>query len=188
MAAPVTFVLDVVGIEALVDDIAGMRKRLRNPRPAYSAMANLLERHVRATFVSQGARLGFKWKPLAASTVQARANRWGHYRKSPAFRAGPRSPILTWTGRLRKSFRRGHPEHVRQVSASGLTWGSSVPYGRFHDSPAPRVGHLPRRQILGFSSQFQEREILVRPMQLWVQGVPAGAIETVITPRLGLGL
>ncbi len=63
-----------------------------------------------------------------------------------------------------------------------------MPYAIYHDSPKPRMGPLPRRQILGFANPIQEREILVRPIQLWIQGVPPGAIETVIGGRIGVGL
>jgi len=187
MAGPVTLSIDISGIEGKVDEIGGIRSRLKNPMPAWLATANLLEKHVGGVFASQGARGGSLWKPLAASTVKARTKRWGYYRRPPAFSAGPTSPVLTWSGRLRRSFRRGGAGHVRHISASGLTWGSSVRYGIFHDSPGPRTGHLPRRAILAFGSIFQEREILVRPLQLYLQGVPAGAIETVVGSRIGVG-
>lgn len=187
MAAPVTLSIDVHGIEPLVKNIGGMRRRLRNPAPAYRVTANLLEKHVAAVFQSQGARLGLGWKALAPSTVKARKRRWGYYRQVPRFRAGPTRPILTWSGRLRWSFRRGKPGHLRQVSASGLTWGSSVPYGGYHDSAGPRRGSLPRRAILDFQNEFQEREILVRPFQLYLQGVPPGAIQATVGARIGVG-
>ena len=187
MAAPVTLSIETLGIEALVKEIGGIEARLKNPTPAYRATANLLERHVASVFATQGARGGTLWKRLAPSTVKARTRRWGYYRKTPKLGAGPTSPILTWSARLRNSFARGGAGHIRRLSVAGLTWGSSVRYGIFHDSPGPRTGNLPRRAILTFSSPFQEREILVRPLQLYLQGVPAGAIETVIGARIGLG-
>ena len=187
MAAPVALSIDILGDEALVNSIGGIMARLRNPVPAYRATANLLEKHVAGVFRSQGGRLGITWKPLAASTVKARTQRWGYYRRPPQFSAGAVGPILTWTGRLRRSFGRGGSGHIRLVSVSGLTWGSSVPYGAYHDSPGPRRGTLPRRAILEFRSTFQEREVVVRPLQLYLQGVPAGAIETVIGARIGVG-
>lgn len=187
MAAPVTLSIDITGIEGKVKEIGGIRKRLANPTPAWRASANLLEKHVRGVFSSQGVRGGSLWRRLAPSTVKARTRGWGYYRRPAAFGAGPTSPILTWSGRLRKSFTRGGAGHIRRLSVSGLTWGSSIPYGIFHDSPGPRTGSLPRRPILSFLSIFQEREILVRPLQLYLQGVPIGAIETVIGARIGVG-
>lgn len=187
MAAPVTLTIAITGIEAKVNEIGGIRKRLANPTPAWRASANLLEKHVKGIFSSQGARAGKAWRKLAASTVEARTRGWGYYRRPPAFSAGPRSPILTWSGRLRRSFTRGGTGHIRTLSVSGLTWGSSIPYGIFHDSPGLRAGNLPRRPILTFLTRFQEREILVRPLQLYLQGVPVGAIETVVGSRIGVG-
>ena len=141
MAAPVQFSISISGIKGKVDEIGGIRKRLADPRPAWRASANLLEKHVAAVFSSEGRRGGRKWKRLAPSTVEARTKGWGYYRRPPAFNAGPRSPILTWSGRLRKSFKRGGTGHIRQLSVSGLIWGSSNRYGAFHDSPAPRRGN-----------------------------------------------
>ncbi len=188
MALPVGLTIDVAGDEALSKKIGGILDRLRRPLPAYVATANLLEKHVRAVFQTQGKRLGRGWKKLAPSTVKARTKRWGYYRrKAPSFGASGASPILTWSGNLRLSFARGGAGHIRQVSQSGLIWGSSVRYGRFHDSPGPRAGRLPRRAILDFVTQFQKREILVRPLQLWIQGVPPGSIETVVGARIGVG-
>ncbi len=187
MAAPVTLSIDILGIEPKVKEIAGIRERLANPMPAWRATANLLEKHVAGVFSTQGVRGGSLWKRLAPSTVKARRKGWGYYRRPAGFNAGPTKPILTWTGRLRESFGRGGGSHIRHVSVSGLIWGSRVRYGIFHDSPGPRVGRLPRRSILSFVSIFQEREILVRPLQLYLQGVPAGAIETVIGARIGVG-
>jgi hypothetical protein len=38
---------------------------------------------------------------------------------------------------------------------------------------------------LVFRDAFQARELLFQPARLWVQGVPAGAIRTVMLARLG---
>lgn len=187
MAAPVTLTIDITGIEGKVKEIGGIRKRLANPTPAWRASANLLEKHVESVLSSQGVRGGSLWRKLAASTIEARSRRWGYYRRPAAFNAGPTSPVLTWSGRLRRSFTRGGFQHIRTLSVSGLIWGSRVPYGIFHDSPGPRTGSLPQRPILSFLSIFQQREILVRPLQLYLQGVPVGAIETVVGARIGVG-
>ncbi len=187
MAVPTTLSINISGIEAKVAEIGGIRKRLANPTPAWRASANLLEKHVATVFSSEGVRGGARWRRLAPATVKARTRGWGYYRRPPTAGAGATSPILGWTGRLRKSFARGGRQHIRHIAVSGLTWGSTVRYGIFHDSPGPRTGKLPRRAILKFSSIFQQREILVRPLQLYLQGVPAGAIETVVGSRIGVG-
>lgn len=187
MARPVQLTIQALGIDAARAEIGGIRRRLRNPTRAYRVTANLLEKHVDAVFKSQGARHGFKWKALAASTVLAREKRWGYYRGRRAAGVGASGPILVYRATLRRSFTRRGEGHLRAVSVSGLIWGSSNPYGGFHDAPGPRTGNLPRRAILRFRNQFQKREILVRPLQLYLQGVPPGAAETLIGARIGVG-
>ena len=177
--------ISISGLQPVLDRLAGLEERLARPEPALEVVADLLEAHVARTFGTQGRWLGAGWAPLAASTVKARARRWGTYRQAPTGGAGPTGPILVWTGRLRGSFQRGSSEHVRLVSSSSLTWGSSVPYGRYHQAGGAR---LPRRAMLAFRDDWQLRELVFQPLRLWLQGVPAGAIKTVMLPRLGLGL
>ena len=53
-------------------------------------------------FDSQGSEMGMRWKPLAPSTLAARAKMSGYYANPPV----ERNKILVWTGRLRKGFRK----------------------------------------------------------------------------------
>lgn len=172
------------GHQQVLQAIAGLEERLARPEPVLEVIADLLEAHVAAQFAGEGSRGASPWAPLAPSTVQARTRRWGYYRQAPSFGAAGARPILTWTGRLRRSFSRTGAGHVRQVSASGLTWGSSVPYGRFHQRGGRR---LPRRPPVDFRDPFQKREFVFQPFRLWLQGVPVGAIASVMQARLGLG-
>ena len=182
MGAPVAVSLQTAGFGAVLDRLAGLESRLASPEPALEIVADLLEAHVAKTFDTEGAEAGARWAPLAASTVRARTRRTGYYRLAPSMGAGPTGPILTWTGRGRRSFARGGTGHVRQISASGLTWGSTVDYLRFHQFGARR------RVILGFRDAFQQRELVFQPLRLWLQGVPAGAIRTVMGARTGLAI
>ena len=183
MSAPVGVSFALSGFEPLLERLAGLEARFANPEPALEIVADLLEAHVAKTFDSQGAEAGAPWQPLAASTVRMRARRTGYYRLSPSMGAGSTGPILTWTGRGRRSFARGGAGHVRMVSASGLVWGSTVDYLRYHQHGG---GRLPRRVVLGFRDAFQQRELVFQPLRLWLQGVPAGAIRTVMQARTGL--
>lgn len=182
MAVP--FTLQVSGFEPILDKIAGLEARLRDPVPAFEISAELLEAHVARTWASQGAFAGHPWPPLANRTVHLRQRRLGYYRRAPAGGAGPRGPILVWTGRSRASFRQGSPDHLRRISSTEMVWGSSVPWLRYHQSDRPRT-RLPRRPVLAFKDQFQLRELIFQPLRLWVQGVPAGAIRTVMLARTG---
>ena len=54
---------------------------------------------------------------------------------------------------------------MRQISASGLTWGSTVDYLRYHQHGG---GRLPRRAVLAFRDAFQQRELVFQPLRLWL--------------------
>ena len=181
---PVRLGAQLEGLDEIVERIAGLESRAADPQPALEVVANLLELHVQRTFATEGAHSGHPWPPLGESTVRARTRRWGYYRRwAPTAGAGGIGPILTWHGRLARSFARGGVAHIRLVSPSGLTWGSGVVYGIYHQSSRPRT-RLPRRAPIAFRDDFQQREILFQPVRLWLQGVPAGAIESTLRARL----
>ena len=177
--------LSLDGVDQVIATFGGMADRLAHPEPAFAIIADNLELHVAQQFATQGERVGQPWAPLAASTVRARTQRWGYYRRPPTGNAGPGSPILRWTGDLAASFRQGSPLHIRTITPTSLTWGSADPKAIYHQSTLPRR-RLPRRPPIAFASEFQEREIAFTPLRLWLQGVPAGAIATVTRARLGL--
>lgn len=176
--------MQLSGAQEVLRAVAGLEQRLAHPEPVLELIADLLEAHVALQFQGEGVRGAKTWVPLKPRTVQARERRWGYYRRPPAFGASGAHPILTWSGRLRRSFQRGQPGNVRVVSPSGLTWGSTVPYGRFHQRGGRR---LPRRPPVDFRDPFQKREFVFQPFRLWLQGVPVGAIASVMQARLGLG-
>ena len=181
---PVRLGATLNGVDEILERIAGLEARARDLRPALEITANLLELHVARTFATEGAASGHPWPPLAESTVRARTKRWGYYRHwAPMAGASGAGPILQWHGRLSRSFRRGGVAHIRVVSPSGLTWGSGVAYGIYHQSTRPR-SRLPRRAPIAFRDDFQRREIVFQPVRLWLQGVPPGAIEPTLRSRL----
>ena len=183
MTVPIA--IEVTGVEEVVERIGGIADRVGKLRPAFEVVADLLEGHVAKTFATQGSRIGQAWQALAVSTVRARTNRTGYYGLRGPSGAGPAGPVLQWSGRLLRSFRRGGVAHFRRVSDTGLIWGSGVRYGVFHQSKAPR-SRLPRRPMLGFRDEFQRREVLFQPIRMYLQGVEPGAIRAVMGPRLGL--
>lgn len=78
---------------------------------------------------------GTPWPALAESTVK----RKGHSR------------ILVDTTLLSESvINPEHPQHVREVLDTGLTFGTAVPYGIFHQQGGPK---LPRREFLGMNEE-----------------------------------
>jgi hypothetical protein len=170
-----TAAVEVSGVPATVERIAGIEARAADCSPALAVVADLLEAQVDRAFTSRGASIGRPWPPLAASTLKARARRWGYYgRVAPR---GATTIPLDWSGRLRTGFAQGSGDHVRQIGATTLRWGSLVPY----------AGYLqPRFPMLGFRDVNQANAILREPVRLWVQGVPAGALATVARARAGL--
>lgn len=185
---PIQVSISVSGVADVLTEIGGLESRLADLSPAFEIIGDLLEAHVARQFETEGQWGGTPWAPLALATQRMRATHTGSYRAGGALLAGgPTGPILTWTGRLRLSFTRGSGEHVRTITAEGLSWGSRVPYAGYHQSPLPRL-RLPRRPIVAFRDAFQEREIAFQPLRLHLQGVPPGAIRSVMSARTGLGV
>lgn len=176
MGVSVNIEVSGFGLQETLKRIGALQERLNNPEPGLELVADALEAHAAAMFATQGARAGTRWAPLKWRTVQARAKRWGYYRQQPTDGAGPATPVLVWTGRLRGSYRRGSPFHVREVSSSGLVWGTSLDYAGYH----------PDRPVLAFADDFQKRELVFQPFRLWLQGAEPGAIRTVMASRTGL--
>lgn len=167
--------ISVSGLEPVLARIGGLAERAHDFSPALAIVADLLSKQTDQAFDTRGASLGAAWIPLAAATLQARARRWGYYgRVSPR---GATTIPLDWSGRLRLGFQPGSPEHVRRITPTSLTWGTRVPYA----APQQR-----RRAMVDQRGGFERRKIVIEPLRLWLQGVPAGAIATVAAARTGL--
>lgn len=168
----------VTGLRQVRERLLGLEERARDFTPALEIVAELLERAAVRQFETQGQWAGTPWAPLAASTVRARERRWGYYRQPPNGVAGGAFPVLLWTSRLLGGFQRESGEHIRQITADALRWGNAVPYAKYLQ---------PRRPMIAFRNSFATRMVVLEPLRLWMQGVPAGAIRTVALARTGLG-
>ena len=82
--------------------------------------APTLQTYVQANIESEGGEFGVVWPPLAEATIKDRIRR--------GYGAGP---MLQREGTLFDSFAEGDANHVQEVSAEEMTWGSSVPYSLF---------------------------------------------------------
>ena len=103
-----------------------------------------------------------KWSPLAASTLKARANRWGYYKNAPA------SPsVLRWTGRLQSDRTK-----VINDKLGSLTF--NAPYAVYHQEWSNK---LPRRAMIDIDNQSAAD--MVRALQskinkdIWISGLQA---------------
>jgi len=92
-------------------------------------------------------RYGFsKWKPLKPATIRDRI-RQGY----------GASPILQRTKRLYNSIvKKSHGENISIVRGGTGYFGTSVPYGIYHQSYKPRK-KLPRRQFVGVSEKMNRQ-------------------------------
>jgi len=91
---------------------------LQNWAPAFALIAeDVLEPYWMRSFESEGASEGIKWEKLAPSTLRGR----------------PNTPILQVTGEMMRSGQRGGPNHVENITALKLTWGSADPKALFHE-------------------------------------------------------
>lgn len=91
----------------------------------------MLERATLERFATEGAYGGEKWAPLAPSTLA---------------RKDPGKGILVDSGRLRASLtQETAPDSIRALLPQSLHWGSSVPYGVFHQKGTSR---MPQRRVV----------------------------------------
>lgn len=75
------------------------------------------------------------WQELADSTIKAREEEG----------ETPPMPILHKTGDMEASMGRGHPNHVLEITDSGIIEGTADPKARFHQDGSER---MPARPIL----------------------------------------
>ena len=83
--------------------------------------APVLQASVQENIQTEGSKLDTFWPPLSPATVKDRI-RLGY---------GGDHPMLQRTRALIDSFATGDPNHVEEVSAEEMTWGSSLPYSLF---------------------------------------------------------
>ncbi len=164
--------LQIRGVNELLKLARDMGRRVRNPRPAFEVMANLLELQVAKQFKTAGRRTRQPWRALAPSTVAARVRRTGYYRQASGTRVG----ILQWTGDLRRSWARGGRGHIRRIRATGLQWGSENPKAGYHQRT---------RAMLAFTDR-QRDLITVEPIRQWIAGTRDDVIFQRIRSRAAL--
>jgi hypothetical protein len=98
--AEVTFKLDNKEFMAKIDRMSTVFKSYKQPLD--SAGADLVQYFSSDVMNAQGTETGGAWKPLSASTIEARAMRQGYYANDPV----ETGKILIWTGRLRAGFQK----------------------------------------------------------------------------------
>lgn len=142
-------VLEVLGDVELARKLVRFAGRANNVRPVLESLAHDFLSIERAQFKSEGARGSGGWAPLAPSTVAKR---------------GSAHPILFETGALYDSLTKpGNKGAVRNITADGMTVGTTVPYARFHQHG---TGRMPRRRPVEFTEA--DRRAWVKAIQRFI--------------------
>lgn len=130
----INITVEMPGMDNVIMKLNDMWRRTFNLSEPLRQAGSLMLYSTAQNFTEQG-RPDF-WAPLAVSTIKRKA------------RQGLNPNILQATGALLGSIT------FKELSMS-LAVGTSIPYGKFHQSSLPRKSKLPRRQFL----RFQEQDI-----------------------------
>ncbi len=129
--------ITALGETLLNRDLLRFQANLEVPVIALQDLATMLRAITERQFDTEGANSG-GWTPLAASTVAYKA------------RHGLDPHILQATGRLKDALtRKFDPEHTETLSADSLRFGTTVPYGIFHQTGTSR---MPKRPPLALTA------------------------------------
>ena len=112
--------------------------KIHDLAPYWATVTVLLQSLVKEQFDTEGGRTG-GWAPLSPSYAADKARRFGA------------QPILVATGKLRDSLV-GGSAISRQVGNESLEFGTSVPYGIYHQKGTQ---NMPQRKILDLNSDDQ---------------------------------
>ncbi len=121
-------------------------------RPTLNVIGIGYRKEVNLIFDKQQPRAeGLRWKPLSEAYAIQKAKDF------------PGAPILVRYGTLKESMTiKGAKGNISIISKTSATFGTSVPYGIYHDSDKPRNSNLPRRN---FSEPSDRRRAI------WVEQV-----------------
>lgn len=115
--------LEVFGEVQLSRELLRVADNVDDMTPAFDEIHDMLLDASQQQFSSEGGRFSGGWRPLAPSTVAAKA------------RGGFDPRILHRTLRLRNSLTQaGHADHIYTTTPDEMFTGSSVPYGPPHQS------------------------------------------------------
>ncbi len=149
------FRLEVAG-ESLMDrGIGRFADGVSDYRPIWPVIEDDFYAHMAERFKSEGAKGGGeRWQELSAEYAGWKEARF------------PGKPILQRSGDLMRSLTSGNdPNAVKREERRTLTLGSKVPYGIYHQSPAPRR-RLPRRPPMLVDAAFKRG--VMRHLQAYV--------------------
>lgn len=115
--------------------------------PYWIMVQGLLRQVIGEQFTTEGGRTG-GWAPLSARYALDKARRFGS------------QPILVASGALRRSLMGGSGQISQQEGNETLRFGTSVPYGVFHQTGTSR---MPQRRILDLTND--DRRTMMKLLQ-----------------------
>jgi phage gpG-like protein len=125
---PATVEVQVFGEPVIRRRLLRVEHNLLDASEAFARIARILEDAVRKNYYTAGQASGPRWPGLRPATI-ARKRRLGLDLR-----------ILRATHRLMDSLlERTDDEHVEDIGPDSLLWGSTVPYGVYHQSRRPRT-------------------------------------------------
>ena len=129
------FAVTVDGVQQSTRAFQTLNESISDFRPVWPEIHMYFLRGTIEQFESLGARGGQRWEPLSA-----RYAKW----KAQAY---PGKPILVRTERLKRSLSVGgsEPDQIKDFQEMSATFGTRVPYARFHQRGTRR---MPARPVL----------------------------------------
>ncbi len=146
--------IEVFGDRQISRGFTAVAARLKDARASWHRIVDQLVEAERRQFDSEGGYASGGWTPLAPSTRAAKQA------------LGLDNGILNRTGRLRESLAvRGGRDQTLELHPSWMVFGSTVPYGRFHQAGSG----VPQRKP--FELTDGDKREMVRTLQKQVLGI-----------------
>lgn len=139
---PIGFISYKIENDVIVSDqLARAREVVSDMRPLFKEISRLMRQSRKAIFKLKG--------PGQYPDFQGKKGESGKtpYQDFKIKKYGFAYPLLKATGRLEKSITEIGGENISIITANSLTFGTTVPYGVFHQSDAPR-SKIPLRKFL----------------------------------------
>jgi len=131
----VRFAVTVDGVQVTTRAFRTLDENLRDFRPVWPEIHMYFLRGAVEQFESLGARGGQRWQPLSERYAKWKEKKY------------PGKPILVRTERLKRSLSLGgsEPDQVKDFQPLSATFGTRVPYARYHQRGTKR---MPARPVL----------------------------------------
>lgn len=139
------FTITVEGDVQMDRSIEAIETHATDFAPVLHAIAADLSKVSAQQFATEGRYASGGWPALKAA-YRLRKAAWVAQGRIINGRPAVSTKILQLTRRLMNSLvNKGDPEHIETVVNNELTWGTKVPYGRFHQKPGPLSKQKQRR-------------------------------------------